>query len=202
MIDFIKNLSDQGIYLHLKEGKLKLSFEGDISPDILQEVKARKQEIIAYLQNHSFVTASEEKIETVVSQDNGYPISDAQRRLWVLSQYDGGSSVYNIPSSIPLRGEYDIESFKKAVNAVIDRHEILRTVFREDENDEVKQWILDRKDIHFDIQYKDFRNVINKAVTVENYIIEDSFKEFDLANGPLLRATLIQTYDKEYVSVS
>lgn len=200
MIDFIKNLSDQGIYLRLKEGKLKLSFEGDISPDTLQEVKARKQEIIAYLENHSFETASEEKIEAATfSPDNSYPISDAQRRLWVLSQYDGGSSVYNIPSSVPLKGAYDIESFKKAVNAVIDRHEILRTVFREDENGDVKQWILDRNDIHFDIKYKDFTNVINKVVAVENYIIEDSFKEFDLANGPLLRATLIQTHEQEYV---
>ena len=52
MIDFIKNLSDKGIYLHLKEGKLKLSFEGNISSDILQQVKAKKEDIIEYLENH------------------------------------------------------------------------------------------------------------------------------------------------------
>ncbi|MCH2195462.1 non-ribosomal peptide synthetase [Kordia sp.] len=200
MIDFIKNLSDQGIYLRLKDGKLKLSFEGDMNPDILQSVKAKKEEIISYLENHSLEAVAESNtIESVQTEDNSYPISDAQRRLWVLSQYDGGSVAYNIPSSIPMPGEYDIESLQKAINAVIDRHEILRTVFREDENGEVKQWVLNREDIHFNIEYKDFRNETDKAIAVENYIRENSSKEFDLVNGPLLRVALIQTQDKEYV---
>ncbi|WP_046744448.1 non-ribosomal peptide synthetase [Kordia zhangzhouensis] len=199
MIDFIKNLSEQGIYLHLKEGKLKLSFEGDISPEILQSVKAKKEEIIAYLQDHSLGAATEDSIPTIQTEDNSYPISDAQRRLWVLSQFDGGSSVYNIPLSVTLSGNYDIANFKKAVVAVIDRHEILRTVFKEDAEGEIKQWVVNREDIHFDIQYVDFRSETNQAKAVETYIANDSFVEFDLENGPLLRATLIQTNTQEYV---
>lgn len=198
MIDFIKNLSDQGIYLHLKEGKLKLSFEGDINPDILQAVKEKKEDIICYLENHSLGVTTEDTIPVVKSQNDGYAISDAQRRLWVLSQFEGGSAVYNIPLSIPLNGTYDIESFQKAIHSVIDRHEILRTVFRENEEGEVRQWILDRKDIHFDIKHKDFRNLDDKGKVVQDYINTDSFKEFDLENGPLLRATLLQTEDQEY----
>ena len=96
-----------------------------------------------------------------------YAISDAQRRLWVLSQFEGGSVAYNMPSSIELEKNIDIENFKRAIDSTIERHEILRTVFKEDETGEIRQWVIERTDLGFKIDYKDFRKIKNKEEKVK-----------------------------------
>ncbi|WP_202704553.1 condensation domain-containing protein, partial [Flavobacterium sp. UGB4466] len=112
---------------------------------------ASQAELIASSKREEFVP-----IEKAIDQAS-YPISDAQRRLWVLSQFEGGSSAYNIPGSTYLRGIIEIENIRRAIEATIDRHEILRTVFREEESGEIRQWILEREDLGFTIDYQDFR---------------------------------------------
>ena len=67
-----------------------------------------------------------------LAAQTSYAISDAQRRLWVLSQFDQGSAVYNMPGSIYLNQPIELEHFKKAIESTINRHEILRTVFKAD----------------------------------------------------------------------
>jgi amino acid adenylation domain-containing protein len=134
-----------------------------------------------------------------VPESESYAISDAQRRLWVLSQFEGGSVAYNMPSQIELDGDYDIESFKLAIEATIERHEILRTVFKEDDKGEVRQWILSKEDLGFEIVYKDYRGEENKDEKLKEYMSKDSNSAFDLEQGPLLRASLLQIEEDQYV---
>jgi amino acid adenylation domain-containing protein len=138
------------------------------------------------------------QIETITPQSN-YALSDAQRRLWIVSQSGNASVAYNMPGSIDLTGVYNIENFRKAIHETIDRHESLRTVFRKDESGEIRQWVLDREDLGFEIKYKDFgddRNGYHKAAA---FIGEDSFIPFDLEKGPLLRASLLKVKEGKYV---
>ncbi|MGB3464859.1 MAG: amino acid adenylation domain-containing protein, partial [Cyclobacteriaceae bacterium] len=139
-----------------------------------------------------------EQISPVALQEN-YPMSDSQRRLWVLSQFEGGSRAYNMPLRTNLNGDYDIESFKKAVEATVDRHEILRTVFKADDSGDIKQWIYSREEIGFEITYIDYRDQEEAQQKVDRYIAEDAYKAFDLENGPLLKAALLRLADEEYV---
>ncbi|WP_165760191.1 condensation domain-containing protein, partial [Niastella populi] len=134
-----------------------------------------------------------------VSPQVSYAISDGQRRLWVLSQFEGGSAAYNIPGSIYLNQDIDIENFRRAIDATLERHEILRTIFREDESGEIRQWVLQREGLGFTIDYQDFRKAANKQEKVTAYISADSYRAFDLAKGPLLRAALLQVAEAEYV---
>ncbi len=128
-----------------------------------------------------------------------YPISDAQRRLWVLSQFEGGSAAYNLPGSTYLNQDIDIENFKRAIDATIDRHEILRTVFREDASGEIRQWVLEREDLGFAIDCQDFRSEADKHQKAQAYIAADAHRAFDLEQGPLLRAALLQVEEAQYV---
>src|SRR5690349_3774856 len=56
----------------------------------------------------------------------GYPVSHAQRRLWVVDQMAGGAA-YNIPIALRLNGPLDTAALRGALEAVIRRHESLRT---------------------------------------------------------------------------
>ncbi|TCO60560.1 non-ribosomal peptide synthase/polyketide synthase [Actinocrispum wychmicini] len=57
------------------------------------------------------------------------PLSFAQRRLWFLNRFEDGEAVYNVPFAVRLRGPVDRDALAWAVRDVVDRHEVLRTVF-------------------------------------------------------------------------
>lgn len=155
------------------------------------------------LESHSSLIESSVKDDYLeiekIKDAESYVISDAQKRLWVLSQFEEGSAAFNIPSFIELHGDYDVNSFKKAIFSVIDRHEILRTLFRTNNSGDVKQWILPIEEIGFTIDYHDFREKINKEALVRSYIQQDSYKTFNLEKGPLIRSSLLQLSHDKYV---
>jgi amino acid adenylation domain-containing protein len=198
MIDFIKDLSDKGIYLRLKEGKLKLSFEGAIAPEILQQVKARKEDIISYLENYSLSVVDGDVIQAA-PQQNGYPLSASQKRFWTINQINDNASSYNIPCELFLEGTQDELVLEKAIKAVIERHEILRTVFKQDEKGELKQWILDVETVDFKLTYLNFEAHKNAIKNVRKYIDDDAFKDFDLEKGPLLRVAMFKVATEKYI---
>ncbi len=135
----------------------------------------------------------------VLPSSTDYKVSDGQRRLWILSQFSDKSAAYNMPSRVLLQGTYDVASFSKAIDATIDRHEILRTVFKLNDEGEVRQKICSIEELNFTIEFEDYRSYEDKEERVQNYIKEDSYKLFDLENGPLLRASLLQVSDEEYI---
>ncbi|WP_189171548.1 non-ribosomal peptide synthetase [Pilimelia anulata] len=57
------------------------------------------------------------------------PLSDAQRRMWLLQQLDPGTAAYNICAAVGLAGDLDAPALTAAVAAACARHEVLRTVY-------------------------------------------------------------------------
>ncbi|MDI9916927.1 non-ribosomal peptide synthetase [Rhodococcus sp. IEGM 1379] len=57
------------------------------------------------------------------------PLSLAQKRMWFLSQFDSESAVNNIPIVLRLTGELDVSALRSAVDDVVARHEVLRTMY-------------------------------------------------------------------------
>ena len=62
-----------------------------------------------------------------------FPASFAQRRLWFLDQLDPDTSLYNVPVVLRLTGRLDTPALTRAFDALLARHEILRTRFRAEE---------------------------------------------------------------------
>ncbi|MFK7784944.1 MAG: amino acid adenylation domain-containing protein [Crocinitomicaceae bacterium] len=207
MKDLLKRIDDAGILLDVVDEQLKLFAEKEeIDADLLNEIRTRKIEIRDYLVQNNIVSIYETEYKAIpkAPESRSYPLSDAQRRLWVLNQFENESGVYNMPSTVALHGEYDIESLNKAVTAVIHRHEILRTVFKKDEeqeSSEIRQWILNVEELGFQIEYLDFTEGDSSTTPDEvkqvhqrafEWVREDTIKAFDLESGPLIRAALLR----------
>ena len=196
--DLLKELKTIGAKIYVADGKIKLDVKkGSLTSEISEKIKYYRNEIFVLLEETSKKFEFTE-IDKVVTEES-YPISDAQRRLWVSSQFEGASVAYNIQGDTYLNHDIDIDCFKKAINSTIDRHEILRTVFKEDEKGEVRQWVLKKENLEFKIDYKDFRSYKDKQGKVRLYISEDAYNEFDLVKGPLLKASLLQIEEREYI---
>jgi len=59
-----------------------------------------------------------------------HPLSHTQRRLWYLAQWQPESAAYNVPSAFRLRGPLDADCLHESLDALVRRHEVLRTTFR------------------------------------------------------------------------
>ncbi|WP_137811337.1 non-ribosomal peptide synthetase, partial [Gordonia sp. GAMMA] len=57
------------------------------------------------------------------------PLSYAQQRIWFINQFDTSSAAYNIPIALRLRGKLDLAALRAAMVDVVERQEVLRTVF-------------------------------------------------------------------------
>lgn len=134
-----------------------------------------------------------------VQDAEDYPVSAGQRRLWVLSQFTGSAGVYNMPFHLALKGAYDVKCFSKAIEATISRHEALRTVFKINNEGEVRQVVKTTEELGFSVNYMDYTTDLHQDTNVAQYIKEDTYAAFDLTNGPLVRASILQLSDDDYI---
>ncbi len=156
----------------------------------------KKMELIKKISNKIKVEPKTDIPKLPVEEN--YAISGSQHRMWILSQFEESSLAYNLPNVMELKGAYDLEAFQKAIRAVISRHEILRTVFKENEAGEVRQWVLAAEEVDFKIAYHDFSELSAPQKRVEQLVASENSQAFDLAKGPLLKAALIYLAPDHY----
>src|SRR5215467_8091004 len=64
-----------------------------------------------------------------VERSQPLPLSFAQQRLWFQVQMDADNDAYHIPLGFRLRGRLNKVAFKRALDRIVVRHEVLRTTF-------------------------------------------------------------------------
>ena len=127
------------------------------------------------------------------------PLSFAQQRMWLIQQLDPASYLYNVPRALLLRGTLDVPALEAALNAIIQRHEILRTTFPADESGQPSQRIA--REFKLKLVSTDLSATVpdERRAATEKYVLEFSRTPFDLVKGPLLRAQLFRFADDEHV---
>ncbi len=125
-----------------------------------------------------------------VERNQRLPLSFAQQRLWFLDQLAPDQSFYNIPASIRHRGKLDIDAFRQTVEALIMRHEVLRTTFGVEEG-QPYQIIHPRSITEVDVT--DLTSLSEEAREEEarRLVNEEANESFDLELGPLFRARIV-----------
>ena len=126
------------------------------------------------------------------------PLSFAQQRLWFLSQLEPESPFYNIATAIRMRGPLDVSALNNALNAIVNRHESLRTIFPL-VDDEPVQLILENQSVSLsitDISEQSEKDPESEAIGL---LQKEAVIPFDLARGPLLRARLIRVNNHDHI---
>lgn len=128
-----------------------------------------------------------------------YKVSPSLQRLWLLSQSTEGSIAYNMVTVYVLEGNLNRAALDHSFSALIERHEILRTIFMEDEQGTVWQRIHPTDKSGFRITYLDIRHTTDQEQQLKDLVHMASVLPFDLSTGPLLRAGLWQVEDNKWV---
>ncbi len=123
------------------------------------------------------------------------PLSFAQQRLWFLDQLYPGKADYNLPQLLQLDGPLNTVALCNAINAVIKRHEALRTTFAT-HGDETQQHIAPQ--LVLELPLVDLHNHEAQQGELQRLIDEETDRPFDLAVGPLLRAKLFRLASEKH----
>ena len=199
------NIED--IFIELKKADMQLFVEGEnllvdaggrpIDDRLSLMLKTHKESLIKYVRRVR--EANFWHIPATGYRKEGYPASSAQQRLWMLSQFEGGSVAYNMPKNYVLKGDLNLEALRMSFWSLIERHEILRTVFRADGEGKTRQFVQSPEESGFCLFSSDMRFEKNREAIVKEQIEKDAFKPFDLAAGPLLRAAVYRMADTEWI---
>jgi amino acid adenylation domain-containing protein len=127
-----------------------------------------------------------------------YPLSNAQARIWVLAQMEGGSAAYNMPIALELEGTLDEGALERAFRAAIARHESLRTCFVSD-NGTPRQKILAAGEVVFELGRWDLAGVAAAEDIARLRIQEEFSRPFDLSRAPLLRASVFRIAERRWL---
>ncbi|MFF7566135.1 non-ribosomal peptide synthase/polyketide synthase, partial [Streptomyces pseudovenezuelae] len=134
---------------------------------------------------------------TRIDRDRPLPLSFAQQRLWFLDQLEPGSVEYALLSPVHWNGHLDVAALRAALGGVVARHEVLRTRLVAD-TDGVARQVIDPPH-PFALPVVDVSTGTNPAAVARRLVAADAGVPFDLATGPLVRATLIRLADEEHV---
>ncbi|HZO76358.1 MAG TPA: amino acid adenylation domain-containing protein [Ktedonobacteraceae bacterium] len=154
------------------------------------DILLTKAEYPTGAQPASLVMADEQETSIQV-----LPLSEEQKELWFVSlTEDTASQAYNQSLSLRLRGPLHVGALRRALQAIVERHEALRTVF---DRKSAEQRILPSLPIH--IEQTDCSQLTEQEQEreVAQFQRDEARRIFDLENGPLLRLRLI-ALDENY----
>ncbi len=122
--------------------------------------------------------------------DGPPPASFAQERLWFLDQWEPDSPVYNLGSAFRLSGGLDVTALQQALNEIVRRHEVLRTTFAAQDG-QPYQVIAPQLTVELPVVDLQGLPAAQRETEARRLAREEFVRPFDLARGPLFRASLL-----------
>ncbi|HEX8441989.1 non-ribosomal peptide synthetase/type I polyketide synthase, partial [Archangium sp.] len=133
---------------------------------------------------------------TRVPRDRALPLSFAQQRLWYLDQLEPGNVAYNNPSALRLSGVLDVDALEWALNEVVRRHEALRTTFALEDSGPVQRIA---PSLAVPLEVTRLEDTGARDEERARWLLANASKPFQLAQGPLIRTTLLRLEETEHI---
>ena len=126
----------------------------------------------------------------------GYlPLTEGQQEIFLSHQLSQeAAKAYNIATEIRLEGDFDVEKMRLALQALVDRHEALRTVFSEDGK---TQTVLPKLEI--EVPIVDLSKDESHREGLKKLHDKEAEHLFDLQNGPLVRFKIVKMAEREHL---
>jgi amino acid adenylation domain-containing protein len=128
------------------------------------------------------------------------PLSFAQERMWFFEQLSSGTSAFNIALGVRFTGPLNVSALEQTFSEIIRRHEGLRTVFRESNNQPVQ---IIQPPPRFKLPVADLSSLApeDREREAARVAREETLRRFDLATGPIVRPTLLRLSDEEHIVI-
>ncbi|MCO7224350.1 non-ribosomal peptide synthetase [Pleionea sp. CnH1-48] len=123
-----------------------------------------------------------------------YPLSFSQERMLFLQRFDEGSSAYHIPYFVQLKEDVNLDALAKAFEKVVERHPILRTVYRQNDLGQEEQQLLNYKAELSAI-------ALDNADAFKSKVLEDIYQPFDLTCEASIRTKVYSQNHKQYLLI-
>ncbi len=167
---------------------LRVLFESPTIAQLASQVEAAMRE----------QTGVESKPLVAVAREQRLPLSFAQQRLWFLTELEPTSSFYNMPAAVRLSGALDIQALKRTLNEIIRRHESLRTSFPA-EGGQPRQEIAPALELELAVHDLSQLSLPEREAEALRRATAEARHPFDLAHGPLFRASLLRLREDEHI---
>jgi amino acid adenylation domain-containing protein len=189
-LDLLSQLRNLDVHLWADGDRLRYDArQGVLTPALIQEIAARKMEILKLLSD----SAAPDHWPPVIMRrpaSEHPPLSFAQQRIWFMDQLAPGNPFFNINMAIKLPYRIEPLVFQRALNEIIRRHESLRTTFGTF-GDEPVQIIAPELQLGLPVIDLSHRPKPEREMEAVRLSTEESRHPFDLSVGPLIRTTLI-----------
>lgn len=190
-------LQQRDIQLSVNAGKLRCNApKGAMTEALRDSIKQYKPQLLQLL---SQANAPTTQTLPTIARDGELPLSFSQQRIWLLSHLDPANHFTgNLHFHFDIQGALNIPALEQAINALIQRHEVLRTVCHT-VNGQPQQHI--EAAVAFKLPVRDLRNldVAEQTRQTQQYIEQCIVEPFDLSQAPLLRAEVLQLGTQEFL---
>ncbi|MEO0515671.1 MAG: amino acid adenylation domain-containing protein [Cyanobacteria bacterium P01_A01_bin.116] len=127
-----------------------------------------------------------------ITRPERLPLSASQKQLWVLHQLYPETTAYHISLVLTMKGTLATEALQRSLQSIINRHESLRTVFLQEENQPYTKVL---PSVELVIPVIDLRGATEPQGKATRHQEQLAQQPFDLENGPLIRAQLLRRED-------
>ena len=204
-VEFLAYLRSLNVQVFVEGERLRCSApEGTLTSELRAELAQRKPELIALLCQVNYPgTHADPIVPLPRNLGDSYgnrvlPLSFAQQRLWFLDQLVPENPFYNMPAAVQLQGHLNLDALKQAFNAIVQRHETLRTTFAIVEG-QPAQIIAPGLSLHLPVI--DLQNVpiVERDTIIQQLATEEAHRPFNLTAGSLLRVTLLRLTETNHM---
>ena len=199
LVEFLSYLRSLDINVFVEVDRLRCNApEGIITPELRAEISQKKAEIVSFLKVANRTSSFTPTPIVPMGRDGNLPLSFAQQRLWFLDQLVPNNPFYNVPAALRLTGSLNFSALQQTFNEIVRRHEALRTTLAVVSGQPVQRIAAA---FHLPINVFDLRNLPKESRQTEanRLTAQEAQRSFNLSNDLLLRVTLLQLDDAEYL---